>query len=322
MKLSKLLNRMLFVCCAMAIPAVAQVYIVRLPAIADSDLGDQVNRALATCDAGCVVNIDAGTYRFSTPILINRPGLKLLGAGGRATPLIFAGTSGAAIEMRMNPFTIDTHDAIQGMSIELENDNTAALLTGDITSATYRDLWINCNGHSNTKGFSVYLLNGWFERNLIDSVDIKYCSNDLSLEVDRNAQFNSFGYNKFLQVGLNVGDGGTGVLIGQDVMLYHSILNLNVNMDTGNQNAFMRVWGTSHANTYQLVGEAASPTIGLSVESGGNWEDGLLSRGGFVDLDYMTNYGFDNPSASPRLHLNAIDQRAKVRPRKPASQLR
>src|ERR1700704_2129333 len=100
MKIGRLLCCALFVC-AVAVPAFAQVYVGRthLPSIEDSDLGDQVNRALATCDAGCVVNIEAGTYRFSTPILIDRPGLQLLGAGGRATRLIFTGASGPAIKM-------------------------------------------------------------------------------------------------------------------------------------------------------------------------------------------------------------------------------
>jgi hypothetical protein len=260
------------------------------PLVLAGDLGQQIDQSFSLCAGGCTVNLPPGTYRFSTPIVMNRPGLQLHGAGGQATHLIFEGTSGAAIDMRMNPFTIDTHDAIQGFSIELENDNTTAVLTGDITSATYRDLLITCDGRQNTRGISIYLLNGWFERNLFDSVDVKYCSYDLIMEVDPSDQANSLGYNKFLQVGLNVGDNETGVLIGSRAMLYHSILNLSVNMDTSANNRFMWIAGTSHANSYQIVGEAVSPTAGIVVASGGNWEDGSLSRGGLVYLDNMTNY--------------------------------
>ena len=73
MKIGRLLCCALFVC-AVAVPAFAQVYVGRthLPSIEDSDLGDQVNRALATCDAGCVVNIEAGTYRLT----VERAGFK------------------------------------------------------------------------------------------------------------------------------------------------------------------------------------------------------------------------------------------------------
>jgi hypothetical protein len=177
------------------------------------------------------------------------------------------------------------------LSIELENPNTIALLTGDVTSATYRDLWIDCGSISNTHGIFIYLTNGWFERNLFDSVDIKYCANGLTFQLDQAAKYNSFGYNKFMQVGLNVGDNQTGIVIGQNAMLYHSLLNFNVNMDTSFQNAFMRVQGTSHANTYQIVGEAATSTVGISVERGGNWEDGQLNRGGVVYLDHVNNLG-------------------------------
>jgi hypothetical protein len=255
------------------------------------DLGDQINQEFAQCPGGCTLNLGPGTFPFSTTIVMNRPGLQLRGAGGRATNLIFTGLSGAAIDMRMNPFTIDTHDAIQGMSIELSYPNTTALLTGDITSATYRDLWINCGGNPNTTGISILLQSGWFERNLFDSIDIKYCASGLLFAVDPKDSANSFGYNKFLQVGLNVGDDETGVVIDANVMLYHSILNLNVNMDTSRGNLFMWVGGVSHANTYQIVGEAVSPATGIVVAPGGNWEDGDLTRGGVVYLDNMTNYG-------------------------------
>jgi hypothetical protein len=278
----------------LAIPAFAQIHIGgagwrRGPA--SDDVGVQINQAFSGCTDGCTVLLEPGTYSLRTPIVISRPGLQLRGAGGRATRLLYTNTSGAAIDMRMNPFVIDTHSAVQGLSIELQNDSTTALLTGDITSAVYRDLWINCNGHANTAGISIYLLNGWFERNLLDAVDIKYCSRDLWLSVDPSDKFNSFGYNKFLQVGLNTGDDETAVDIGPNVMLYYSILNLNVNMDTGNRNRFMVVEGVSHENMYQIVGEATTPTMGIVVAPDGNWEDGQLNRGGPVHLDNMTNQG-------------------------------
>jgi hypothetical protein len=287
---TKLIIGLLFAISAFAQAHISGGFAKRGPA-PEEDLGAQVNQAFSRCADGCIVELDPGTYSFSTPIVISRPGLQLRGSGGRATHLIYTGTSGAAIDLRMNPFTIDTHDAVEGLSIELQNDNTTAFLTGDITSAIYRDLWINCEGHSNTQGIAIYLLNGWFERNLFDSIDIKYCSTDLSMSVDPLDRFTSFGYNKFLQVGLNVGDGQTAVHIGPNVMLYYSILNFNVNMDTGNENRFMVVDGISHENMYQIVGEATGKTMGIVVGPSGNWEDGQLSRGGPVHLDNMTNHG-------------------------------
>lgn len=282
--------------------AAAQVHVAgfsgpRIGASANGDLGEQVNQAFAGCPSGCVVTLDAGTYSFSTPIVMSHPGLQLRGAGGRATQLVFTGTGGAGIDVRMNPFTIDTHDAIEGISIVLQNPNTTAILTGDITSATFRDLWIDCGHQSDTLGISIYLTNGWFERNLFESVDVKYCTSDLAMNVDPSAQYNSFGYNKFFQIGLNVGEGGTGVVIGSQVMLYHSLLNFNINIDDAN-GQFILVAGTSHMNTYQIVGEAAKPAIGIAVTGSGDWEEGLLTRGGVVYLDNMTNQGFSSSPGS------------------------
>ena len=280
----------------LAAGACAQIHVVGQPAGSfaasqSTDIGDQINQAFAGCDSGCIVELDAGTYTIRTPIVMARPGLQLRGAGGRATTLVFNSEFAAAVEVRMAPFTIDSHVTVQGLSIDVQSRNSTAILTGDVTSATFRDLWITCNGNDNTSGIAITSRTGWFERNLFDSVDVKYCSTGLQLNVDPGNKYTSFGYNKFLQVGLNVGDRQTGVVIGPRVMLYHSILNLNVNMDSSRDNMFLWIAGTSHANSYQLVGEATGPTTGIFVANGGNWEDGVLTRGGLVSLDNMTNRG-------------------------------
>ncbi|MBV9442686.1 MAG: hypothetical protein JO217_08330 [Acidobacteriaceae bacterium] len=88
-----------------------------------------MNAAIQLCPDGCKINIDAGDFVFSTPVVINRIGLQIMGAGARATRLHFKG-QGAAVDIRTNPFVIDSHNLLQGFSIDVESGNTA-LLTGD-----------------------------------------------------------------------------------------------------------------------------------------------------------------------------------------------
>jgi len=116
-------------------PVIAQVHIQGLSSISPlasipgQDIGAQVNAAIQLCPDGCKINIDAGDFVFSTPVVINRIGLQIMGAGARATRLHFKG-QGAAVDIRTNPFVIDSHNLLQGFSIDVESGNTA-LLTGD-----------------------------------------------------------------------------------------------------------------------------------------------------------------------------------------------
>ena len=250
-----------------------------LESVAGADIGEQVNTAIQQCPDGCRINIDAGDFFYSTPITIHRIGLQIVGAGGRATRLHFNG-HGAAIEMRTEPFAIDSHNLLQGLSIDVESGNTA-LLTGDLVGAAFRDLYIGCGGQPGTVGILAKLSRGWFERNLFESVDVKYCEQDIAMQVEPTNEYTSFGYNKFLQVGLNLSAGEEGFVVGRRATLYHSILDINVNVDSGvmdDETEVFCIYGTVDANSMQLVGESVNPTVGVHVYKGGKFtQDGQLS---------------------------------------------
>lgn len=250
-----------------------------LESVPGTDIGDQVNTAIQRCPDGCRINIDAGDYVYSTRIVVHRIGLQIVGAGGRATRLHFKG-HGAGIEMRTDPFTIDSHNLLQGISIDVEEGNTA-LLTGDLVGAAFRDLYIGCGGHPGTAGILVNLSRGWFERNLFESVDVKYCDQDIALQVEPGNEYTSFGYNKFLQVGLNLAAGEEGFIVGKRADVYHSILDINVNVDSGvvgDETEVFCIYGTVDSNSVQLVGESVNPTIGVHVYKGGKFtQNGQVS---------------------------------------------
>lgn len=247
--------------------------------IPGKDVGNQVNAAIQRCPDGCRINIDAGDFVYSTPIVIHRIGLQIVGAGGRATRLHFKG-HGAAIEMRTDPFAIDSHNLLQGISIDVERWNTA-VLTGDLVGAAFRDLYIGCGGQPGTVGILANLSRGWFERNLFESVDVKYCDQDIALEVEPNDAYTSFGYNKFLQVGLNLAGGEKGFVVGSRADLYHSIVDINANVDSGTMGDSTEVfciYGTVDSNSMQLVGESVNPIVGVHVYAGGKFtQNGQLS---------------------------------------------
>ena len=280
-------------------PLLAQVHIQGvasispLASIPGQDVGAQVNAAIQLCPDGCKINIDAGDFVFSTPLVINRVGLQIMGAGGRATRLHFRG-QGVGIEMRTNPFVIDSHNLLQGISIDVENGNTA-LLTGDLVGATFRDLYIGCASQPGTVGILAQLSRGWFERNQFDSVDVKYCAQDIVLNVDPASEYTSFGYNKFLQVGLNLSSGEKGFVVGSRAVVYGSVIDINVNVDSGGMNdgteAFC-IWGVTHANTIQLVGESTNPIVGLHVYAGGDFtQDGQISLANMSTINVPASIG-------------------------------
>jgi hypothetical protein len=250
-----------------------------LDSVPGTDIGAQVNTAIQQCPDGCRINIDAGDFTYFTSIVIHRIGLQIVGAGGRATRLHFKG-NGAAIEMRTDPFVIDSHNLLQGLSVDVEKGNTA-LLTGDLVGAAFRDLYIGCGGQPGTIGILANLSRGWFERNLFESVDVKYCDQDIALKVEPANEYTSFSYNKFLQVGLNLAAGEEGFVVGRRAELYHSILDVNVNVDSGDMGDDTEVfciYGTVDSNSMQLVGESVNPTIGVHVYEGGKFtQTGQLS---------------------------------------------
>jgi hypothetical protein len=254
-----------------------------------TELSTVVKPQLAECADGCTVRLPAGDLYASEPVVIDHPGVRLVGEGAKATRLHFTGPAGsAAIDLRMRPFTIDSHSAIQGLSIQLETPGTTAILTGDVTSATFRDLFIQCNHQPRSHGILARLEQGWFERNLFEEVDVKYCSAGLEMSMAPGARFSSFGYNKFMQFGLNLGAGQKGVVIGPGVMVYHSILNWNVNIDDGGLNdgtEFIHVEGTVQSNRYDISGESAKPSIGIRVLRSGVWKNEPAST---IMLDNMT----------------------------------
>ena len=250
-----------------------------LESVPGADTGEQVNTAIQRCPDGCRINIDAGDFIYSTPIVIHRIGLQIVGAGGRATRLHFKG-HGAGIEMRTDPFTIDSHNLLQGLSIDVESGDTA-LLTGDLVGAEFRDLYIGCGGQPETIGILANLSRGWFERNLFESVDVKYCEQDIAMQVEPSNEYTSFGYNKFLQVGLNLSAGEEGFIVGRRANLYHSLLDISVNVDSGvmgDDTEVFCIYGTVDSNSMQLVGESVNPTIGVHVYKGGKFsQDGQVS---------------------------------------------
>ena len=86
---------------------------------------------------------------------------------------------------------------------------------------------------------------------------------------------------------MNIGKGEKGVVVGPGVMLYHSILNWNINIDDGGTNdgtEFIRVEGTVQSNRYDICGESAQQSVGIHVVPGGVWKNEPAST---IMLDNM-----------------------------------
>ena len=81
--MSKLLVTLLFL-----IPLSAFAQQCTSPQVTGTDEGATINRAIAACPNGCAIQIPAGTYTITTPIVVTNPNIKLVGAGQGSTVLL------------------------------------------------------------------------------------------------------------------------------------------------------------------------------------------------------------------------------------------
>jgi hypothetical protein len=253
-----------------------------------SDIGAQVTAAFLDCHNACQVLIPAGTYNnWTTPIVMRFPTQSLIGAGSALTVLNFTG-SGDAILWQMNPYTVTQAGKISGISIHGTPQGTSGIHSGSIAGASFEDLHID--GFTASSASCLWLDNvnhGWMERTVMSRVELGFpgtggCAKDMKMT--RTGGTNSFGYNRWTDLKLNVNAGQIGISSESPLFFYHSQLSLTCNASAAN-GICISLTGKSNwdLNVYNLVGEnSVGGGTGVFVDAGSSF------RGyGFIDFPNM-----------------------------------
>jgi len=215
------------------------------------------------------------------------PTQSLIGAGSALTVLNFTG-SGDAILWQMNPYAVTQAGKISGISIHGTPKGTSGIHSGSIVGASFEDIHID--GFTAGSASCLWLDNvnhGWMERTVMSRVELGVtgtggCTKNMKMTTTGGTD--SFGYNRWTDLKLNVNGGQTGVSSESRLFFYHSQLSITCNASavtsvcislTGNSN-----W---NLNVYNLVGEnSVSGGTGIAVAAGSS-----LRGYGFVDFPNM-----------------------------------
>src|SRR2546426_43519 len=207
-------------------------YCDRFPA---GDFGEQVMKcvaALPTIDgrkAGVadLTGFAGQTPRQTSPVVITSPYVSVEGPGSGALQITCA-VKATCWTVSAHPFTVARAGKLKGFSLlgQSENANAIGLHIGDLIGGALDDIRIAGFTGSNAIGLMLENVNGWYERNNWERVDLDDNTVGMKISYSRPAT-NSFGYNR-LDVRLNIFANQTGILASKG-SLYHSSLQVIAN---------------------------------------------------------------------------------------------
>lgn len=196
-----------------------------------SDIGAQVNAATAASPAtGGIVFIPAGSYTYSTPIVLNKP-VWLTGSGAYSTRLTYTGSGNGIRVTGLNdsPFR---NAGIRGIYLSGTSSAANGIHQIDSIGVTYND--VSIVGFSGATASCVLFDNHalFNERFYVEDVTTERCTNHFRFV--RTGGANSFLYSTIYNVHLNLKTGQTGLFLdgsGGSVLLWGGHYQFAFNMD-------------------------------------------------------------------------------------------
>lgn len=288
-----------------------------------SDIGAQVNNAINDCipapgvPAECLILVPAGLFNYGTTIQIRSPGISLVGAGSFATTLNYEGT-GDAIQWQIEPFNVEQAGRISGFTIFGGGGARNGIHSGSIVGAQFDDLHIT--GFVGSGAAGILLENAdtagsstsgpccWTERNLFTRVHLD--NNSIGLRMAVNGGTNSFGYNRFLDLRMNVNSGQIGISAEPGGVLYNATMIAMANVG-GTGGTVLRLSGDPGSTTtwkdsfFNFTAECSNCANGTFLSTTANTS--FFPMGNMVGLFGLSNSIFGafqpvlNPSPDPSI---------------------
>jgi hypothetical protein len=265
-----------------------------------NDIGAKVNAAIGTCAGQCEIRLPAGTFDLATTITVSSPGISIVGAGMSATILQYVGTT-QALSIKMAPTTPTPAGRFSGFTINGKpHASGIAIRLVDTIGAHFEDIEIYGFDQIGAIGLSIVNETKWNERNQFSHVSIQYSSTAVQFEVAGSTS-NSFGYNRFEDLAITVGDTQTGIhALGGT--FYNGTLTMTCNIDNPNNPVagciVLEAGSNWNNNVYQITGEAKVATTGIHVKAGG----GLHGYGSVV-IANTTKINDNAPSYNPSFRI-------------------
>ena len=236
-----------------------------------SDWGASINTILAGCPVDqngyqqCEIHLPQSyNATWSTSVTVTSPGVSIIGQGpwGSAANCT---VNGDCLRIYTSPFTIQQGGKFEGFSLFGSGTlNGCGIHLGEIIGATFKslgvynftgangcDMWLD-NAHSNG------IVGTWTERNTFEHVEVGNSPDLWRFSVEAGNP--SFGYNRFLDIGLafSPAGGDTGFHLEGTAQLYNTTIRATANAQSalvGTSN-FMTLAGTSeYQGELHLTGE-------------------------------------------------------------------
>ena len=251
MKTSSLLA--LSLCCLA--PATVRAQVTISPRVAGSDLGAQINKSIESLPTTNIngtpyhygtIRIAAGVYTQSTTANVG-PLVSIVGEGSSQV-LITCSVNGDCWSVRDKPFN-NTHGSgnIEGFTLVGEGggpkyQREVGIHTGDLQAGRFVDIKIDNFLGTDSACFWVDNEVGWFERNLIEHVELGVhysssqgsaqngCTKELRFTAKHDAI--SFGFNNWTALRFSTLSGQTAISL-ESGFLYNSVLEGSLNVTGG-----------------------------------------------------------------------------------------
>jgi len=242
----------------------------------------------AQANGGGVVYLPCGTYLLASNsgIAISSPLVSLRGSNENCVVLHYTG-NGHAVTIQMSPFVSTPAGDYSDFTVLGTRAGRDGLYTGQIVSGSFRNIAVS--GFTGAGAAGVHLHDAgnnttWTERNEFLNVSSGGITganvNTIGFLLDADARGDSFGYNRFTDITMNVSTGGTGFYLASGYF-YNSSLTATCNADNNVAGSVGPICFRSacdwDANQVQLGGEYESSGTGtgqayrLQVDSGGRF---------------------------------------------------
>ena len=200
-----------------------------------ADLGEKINAAIKSLGSnGGIIFVPAGTYpEVRTTVKIGSPNISLIGAGSGATRINYVGASDF-IRVQMPPWSITPPPqagTIQGITINGTSSGGSGVHLGDVIGMRLDDVAVAGFVKSGAAGIWIDNVTNFSER--LQMTQVWADNNSIGVRFTNSggtASQISFGYERLLDLRINVGPSQTGISV-EGGALYHSTINAVVNVD-------------------------------------------------------------------------------------------
>lgn len=242
---------------------------------------------------GAEVFIPCGPYTLSATITVSKPNVSLIGENENCVQISYTGAA-SAIVWQMSPFTTNPAGEMSGFTLTGTSSATNGILSGQIVGSYWHD--IDVSGFTGAGAAAIHFHNAgnlatWTERNVFVNVSTGgtgTARNTHGWLFDSDNAGDSFGYNNFADIKVNVGTGQEGFTLGSGFMYNLPALNMVCNMDNSIAGSTgpicIRSQGNWDSNAIQIRGEFQNTGSGtgtpyaVQMDSGGKFANLLGSR--------------------------------------------